>query len=139
MSGTPPVRVQGLAADFSRHILFNTAGQQIPIPATPSVDTLLDITDDQTFISIGLALLNQRFEILPLHDRSVLEFIQQEILKTDTQLLIDEWSFRTRNDPVQDVIGFVQTHHILFFEQSLELIIDFLDNTQIVGLLADGG
>jgi hypothetical protein len=79
-----------MSVELIRHPVI----QKLPGGTTLPVNTLLDITYNKAFSSLGFAFMKQRAEIAPLHSGRILELIQKEMLVTHTQLLIHERSIR---------------------------------------------
>ena len=78
--------------------------QQMPVRSPPTVDRLLDIPDNEVPKPSGLAVFQQRTEIFPLDSRSVLEFVQKEIFKADSEFFIDKRGIAAVYDLTEDLI-----------------------------------
>ena len=118
---------------------LNLARHHPPVGTAPAVDALLHIADKQILLPLRDTILDERSEIVPLNPGGVLELIQEEMLETHSQLLVDERSVRAVDYIPQNHIGIVQTQHVLLLHQSTELPIKVSGDTQFIQNQRDFG
>ena len=106
-----------------RKAILHILGKQLPVRATPAVDTLLHISHDEAFLPTGFTFLKQGEEVVPLDPGRVLKLIQQEIVVEDTEFLVDERGVGAVDDIPEPDIGIVQADHILLAEQFVEFAV----------------
>jgi len=119
---------------MTRELFRNRRIQQFPVRASPAVDTLLDISDNKVFPTLGITLMKQRAEIAPLNIRRILELIQKEMLIPDSQFLIYERCIRTVDYITKNCIGIINAQYILLLHQLLESPAQFSRNAKSVEL-----
>ena len=108
--------------------------QEPPVGAPEPIDRLFDVTYDEVFESAGLAVGDQRAEVVPLHGRCILELVQKEILVADAQFLVDERGVGTVDDIAQNGIGVIDAEDILLFEEEGELLLELPGDPEAVDL-----
>ena len=75
---------------FFRELLLNIV-QQPPVAASPSVDTLFDISHDEILTAlVAHGFLQEYAEVLPLDGGCVLELVYHNVFQLGTYLLEDK-------------------------------------------------
>ena len=98
---------------------------------------MLDVSDHEIVETTRLTVEQEGAEILPLDHRSVLEFVEEEILETDAQFLINERSVRPVDDVFQDSIGVVDADDVLLPLKVGEGLPQFAGDAQPINLPSD--
>ena len=94
-AGASPVGVVAdVAADF-RDMVFaerfaRLAAQKLGAGVAETVDTLLHIADNQVLAPSRESLLHQRAQIVPVHLRGVLEFVDEQMVELRAHLFVDK-------------------------------------------------
>ena len=111
-------------------ILLDLARKQGPVGIAPAVDALLHVSHDEVVVGVGIALVQQGTEIVPLYVGSVLELVQQEILVAHAHLFVNEGGVAAGDDVLEDFVGFVQHHGVLLGEHRLERAVELTRKTE---------
>ena len=131
----PVIPVQdALGARGQAEFLLETGLQQVPVGAAETVDGLLDVAHDQVVEAGRVAVVQQRAEVLPLDQGRILELVQEEVLETDAQFLIDEGGVGPVDDILEDGVGFVDAKDVLLLLDLGEGLPQFAGDTQPIDL-----
>ena len=95
-----PVLLKRMGVIGIREIRLHSAGKKMPVAATPTVNTLFNISNNKVGAACSLAFLQKQF-------------------------LINKRSVASRNDIAQSKVGLVKTYYILLFKKRLELTLQF--------------
>ena len=93
--------------------------QEFRVRVAESVNTLLDIADNQIIIAPGEAFKQQRLEIIPLQARCVLKFINQEVAIAPTDALIDKRSLAVADNQLEQRVSVAQQYGVIVYFQLL--------------------
>ena len=118
--------------------LLQAGVQEVPVAATPTVDALLHVAHHEGFAAGGVAVLQERPEVLPLHHGRVLEFIQEEIVEPDAQFFVDERGAGAVDDAAEDGVAVVQGDDVFLPLNLGEGVPEFACDAQAVELPLDG-
>ncbi len=67
-----------------RHVV-----QQLPVAASPAIDALFHVAhDDVVRDGVGVAVVEQHLEVLPLHATGVLKLVDHDVTQRRTRLLV---------------------------------------------------
>ena len=127
----------GLGAGFQAELPLQTGVQQVPVRTPPAVDGLFHIAHDQVVKPAGLAVLQQRTEVLPLDRGRVLELVQKEVLETDAQFLVHERGVGTIDDVLEDGIGVLDGDDVFLPLHLLEGLPEFPGDAESIDLCPD--
>ncbi len=78
-------------------MIFNFSIQEVHVPTAPAVDTLFNVTNHHSKISIAKGIYDQGQDIFPLQVAGILKFINQKMVKTCAAFLINKWCFLFTN------------------------------------------
>ena len=86
--------VQGLTfrvEDRSGRLRVRTEGREnVPTAAAPAIDALFDVADHHAFLPACHQFVKQHSEVVPLHLRGVLKFVNHDVAQGGSNALIDE-------------------------------------------------
>ena len=89
-----------MVRELVRYVLV----QQLPIGPSPTVNALLHIPHYQVLAALGVAVVEKRTEIGPLHLGRILKLIKKEMVEPHSKLLIHERSIGPVYDIAQDSV-----------------------------------
>ena len=116
---------------------LQSAVQQVPVRSPPPVNRLLDIPDDEVSEPAGLAVFEQRAEILPLDGRGILELVEKEILETHAQFLIDEGGVASVDDIAENLVRIVDAEDVFLALEVGECLSQCPGDTEPIKLFPD--
>ena len=92
--------------------------------AAESVNRLLAVAYHHGRPARRKGVIDQRKQVLPLHDRSVLELINEDVAEQFAHALIDERYAEIAEHPLQQFVEFRDVYHFLFVGHQFKLGLD---------------
>ena len=135
---TAPIGVELFHIEVVDKIGMNALLQQIPIGTTPAIDTLFHVADNQVPVVLAHAILQQRFEILPLQPRRILKFVQHEMMQISAGFFVHKRRVAALRDLVQKIGSTANQHDIFFVAIVGYLLAQIAQNAEYVDVFVHG-
>ena len=129
------VGVEVLLTYDVRVVMFVETLQELPVAIAPTVDALLDVTDDEAPVLVGDAVVEQNLEVGPLHGRGVLELIDHDIAQLSAYLLVDERRVLLVDEVVEQLLRVGERVVVVVGVDVVDLLLDTSEESQLVDVL----
>ena len=136
--GAPVVLQRFDGAVREMEIALDAPVEQLPVRAAPAVDGLLDVAHDKVVAFFGLALQQQREEVLPLDGGGVLEFVEEEMVVADAGLFIDKRGVAAVDDAAKEAVRILEVEDVPLLLQGGEFFPQLGGDAEVVELPLDG-
>ena len=126
-----PVGIQRLGAYAETRVAVQS-GQNTPVSVSPAVDALLDVSHNQTAVLLCQTLFQQQMEILPLHARGVLKFVDHHHVDGRTDFLIDKRGITFADQSVKQSVRVRKEKTVVRFVHAAHFLIDMYQQRQVI-------
>lgn len=109
--------------------------QELPVAVAPAIDALLHVSDDETSVLVSDAVVEQDFEVGPLHGRCVLKLINHDIAQLSPDLLVDERRVLLVDEVVEQFLRVGERIVVVVGIDVVDLLLDTSEESQLVDVL----
>ena len=107
--------------------------QQTPVTATPAVDALFDIANDEVLATfMAHRLLKQDTEVLPLDGGCVLELVNHDVLQLCADLLEDKRRVAVADEGMEQLLCIAEQEAVRLLIQLTDLGFNATQESQLV-------
>ena len=98
------------------------AAQKLGAGVAETVDTLLHIADNQVLAPSREGLLHQRAQIVPVHLRGVLEFVDEQMIELRAHLFVDKRHLPLFQHAAQQGVGVAEEKHVMLTAEGVDIV-----------------
>ena len=106
--------------------------QQPPVAASPPVDALLHVTYDQRTSLMSDAVVDEHFEIVPLHRTGILELVDHDILQRAADFLVDKWCVAAVDHVFDELLCVAEREVVVVSIDGVDLLCDTSEQSELV-------